>query len=82
MPKRISKQQILAQFWSGYVRRDMGTSDWVEGQEPLYTAGGPTDYLCSAKTFSFPNVHFLVTYVIYFSKLQSLANKAFGLQYN
>jgi len=51
----------------------------VEGQEFLNTAAGPTDYSCSATTFSFPNVHFLVNYVISVGKLQSLANKVFGL---
>jgi hypothetical protein len=40
-----------------------------EGQEPLKTAGGPTDYLRSATTFGFPNVHFLFTYVISVGKL-------------
>ena len=45
MPNRFSKHRVLEHLCRGYVRRDIGKSERVEGQESLYTADGPTDYL-------------------------------------
>jgi hypothetical protein len=39
MPNRISKLQAFAQLWSCDVRRDMGNSERVEGQESLQHTG-------------------------------------------
>jgi len=46
MPNRISKHQVLPRLC--IVRRGLGKSEEVEGQETLYPAGGPTGYLCTA----------------------------------
>ena len=47
-PNRVSKDKVLAQLGSFYVRRDVGKSERVERQESLHTMVGPTGYLYSA----------------------------------
>jgi len=51
MPNRISKHQVLSRL-NCHVRRDVGKSERVEGQESLHTAASPTGYLCSATSGS------------------------------
>jgi hypothetical protein len=51
MPNKFSKRQVLAQVGRSDVRRDIGRSEMVEGQESLHTAAGPTGYICSAIVF-------------------------------
>jgi hypothetical protein len=62
MPNRISKYQVVAQLGSCHVRRDMGKSERVGGQDSLHTTGGSSGFLRSA-TVVLHDIHVCATYL-------------------